>query len=260
MRLSRSFRDLKRTRRLRARPSSPRIRSAASGSRKLAVPTATSAAPARADPGRARRSRPRPCRRPATSTAAATSATCLSAIVRTAGPESPPLPAPSQGVAAAARAAPPSAVLISETASAPPSAAATATAAGSATFGVSFTISGLRGQRPQRLHQRPRLGGLLADDQARVHVRAGDVELDRGDLVAARRPPRPSPRTPRRSSPSPRRSAAPAARRARAGRARGSPRRPLFGSPIELTIAAGSSQSRGGGLPARGAGVIVFET
>ena len=33
-------------------------------------------------------------------------------------------------------------VLISETASAPPSSAATATAAGSATFGVSFTISG----------------------------------------------------------------------------------------------------------------------
>ena len=38
------------------------------------------------------------------------------------------------------------------------------------------------------------------------------------------------------------------------------PSSPLLGSPIELTIPAGVSQSRGGGLPARGSGVIVFET
>ena len=34
----------------------------------------------------------------------------------------------------------------------------------------------------------------------------------------------------------------------------------MFGSPIELIIPAGVSQRRGGGLPARGSGVIVFET
>ena len=38
------------------------------------------------------------------------------------------------------------------------------------------------------------------------------------------------------------------------------PSRPLFGSPIELISPAGVSQSRGGGLPSRGASVIVFET
>ena len=34
----------------------------------------------------------------------------------------------------------------------------------------------------------------------------------------------------------------------------------LVGSPIELIRPEGVSQSRGGGLPARGSGVIVFET
>ena len=38
------------------------------------------------------------------------------------------------------------------------------------------------------------------------------------------------------------------------------PSSPLFGSPIELIMPAPSSHSRGGGLPGRGAGVIVFET
>ena len=38
------------------------------------------------------------------------------------------------------------------------------------------------------------------------------------------------------------------------------PSRPLFGSPIELIIPDGVSQIRGGALPARGSGVIVFET
>ena len=109
-------------------------------------------------------------------------------------------------------------VLISETASAPPSSAATATAAGSATFGVSFTISGLP-VSGRRAPSEPAVSvGLLADDQPRVHVRAGDVELDRGDLVAAATALDQPARTPRRSSPSPRRSAARGARRAAAGR------------------------------------------
>ena len=34
----------------------------------------------------------------------------------------------------------------------------------------------------------------------------------------------------------------------------------MFGRPIELISPLGVSNSRGGGLPARGAGVIVFET
>ena len=34
----------------------------------------------------------------------------------------------------------------------------------------------------------------------------------------------------------------------------------MFGSPIELIIPAGVSMILGGGLPARGSGVIVFET
>src|SRR5439155_15295681 len=38
------------------------------------------------------------------------------------------------------------------------------------------------------------------------------------------------------------------------------PPRPLFGSPIELTSPLGVSHRRGGGLPARGASVIVFDT
>jgi hypothetical protein len=33
-----------------------------------------------------------------------------------------------------------------------------------------------------------------------------------------------------------------------------------LGSPIELIIPAGVSHSRGGGLPARGASVMVFDT
>ena len=85
-----------------------------------------------------------------TETAAATSRTWPSANARIAGPESPPLPAPSQASSVAGSIAAASSVLISETASAPPSSAARATVAGSATFGVSLTISGLavRGRRP----------------------------------------------------------------------------------------------------------------
>ena len=90
--------------------------------------------------GAARRSRP--CRSTGSPTAAATARTWASAIGRTAGPERPPWPAAEPGSPVAGSIALAFSVLISETASAPPSSAATATAAGSATFGVSFTISG----------------------------------------------------------------------------------------------------------------------
>ena len=92
---------------------------------------------------RRRRSRSPPCRRSADPTAAATARTWATAIGRTAGPERPPWPAASAGLAAwPGRSRSAFSVLISETASAPPSSAATATAAGSATFGVSLTING----------------------------------------------------------------------------------------------------------------------
>ena len=83
-----------------------------------------------------------------TLTRAATADTCASAIARTAGPERPPVPPPSQaapGRSAAERAsAIARSVLMSDTASAPPACAAAAQLATSAVFGVSFTISGLR--------------------------------------------------------------------------------------------------------------------
>ena len=82
-------------------------------------------------------------------------------------------------------------VLISETASAPPSSAAIATAAGSATLGVSLTISGFSVSGRSASSSASGLGRLLADDQPRLDVGAGDVELQRGDLVALRRRPRP---------------------------------------------------------------------
>ena len=163
-------------------------------------------------------------------TAAATSATCLSAIVRTAGPESPPLPAPSQGSPPGASGAALS-VLISETASAPALLRRDRDRSRVGDVRRQLHDQRLAGQRPQRLQQRRRLARLLADDQARVHVRAGDVELDRSDLVALARPPRPARRTPRRSSPSPRRSAAPAARPAAAGRRPRKPSSALVGQP-----------------------------
>ncbi len=49
--------------------------------------------------------------------------------------------------------------------------------------------------------------------------------------------------------------------RARAGRSSSRyARSPRFGNPIELISPAADSHSRGGGLPSRGARVIVFET
>ena len=75
-------------------------------------------------------------------------------------------------------------VLISDTASAPPASAAAAQAATSAVLGVSLTISGFDRQgRTARTHA-SQLRGVRADVEARLDVGAGDVELDRGDLLA----------------------------------------------------------------------------
>ena len=62
----------------------------------------------------------------------ATAATCASAIVRIAGPDRPPVPAPSHGPGAPGAGGRARSVLISETASAPPSSDAWAQAATSA--------------------------------------------------------------------------------------------------------------------------------
>ena len=78
----------------------------------------------------------------------------------------------------------PRSVLISETASAPCASAAAATRAGDAQFGVSLTISGLAVSGRTASSSARRLARVGAHDQPGLDVRAGDVELERGDLVA----------------------------------------------------------------------------
>ena len=172
---------------------------------------------------RRRRWRPRPYRSKARSTAARTARSCCSAIGRTAGPESPPWPAARAGCPVAGSIALAFSVLIRETASAPPSSAATATASGLATFGVSFTINGFSVSGRSASSSASVSSGLLADDQAGVHVGTGDVQLDSRDLVPLRDLARPAARTAPGSSPSPRRSTAPATRPAAADPRPGSP-------------------------------------
>ena len=151
-------------------------------------------------------------------------------------------------------------VLISETASAPPSSAATATAAGSATFGVSFTISGFAvsgrsasssaavsaGCSPT-IRPEWTLGQETFSSIAATSSRSADAVDQPRELLVAR-----CAITETISG---------TGSSASCGRSSArNPSRPLFGSPIELIIPAGVSQIRCGSLPARGSGVIVFET
>ena len=62
--------------------------------------------------------------------------------------------------------------------------AAAATAAGDAQFGVSLTISGLAVRGRTASSSAARLARVGAHQQPGLDVRAGDVELERGDLVA----------------------------------------------------------------------------
>ena len=114
----------------------------ARGSLKLSVPTATSVAPAAMNSRASAPLEMPPMPTIGIWTAAATARTWATAIGRTADPERPPWPAAMPGRPVAGSIALAFNVLINDTASAPPSSAATATAAGSATLGVSFTISG----------------------------------------------------------------------------------------------------------------------
>ena len=116
---------------------------------------------------------------------ARTSETCASAIARTAGPETPPVLPPSHGSPGRCGCgAIPRSVLISETASAPCCSAAAATSAGDAQLGVSLTISGFARHWAHGVEQCRELDRVGAEHQPGLDVRAGDVELERGDLVA----------------------------------------------------------------------------
>ena len=150
-------------------------------------------------------------------------------------------------------------VLISETASAPPSSAATATAAGSATFGVSLTISGFA------------VRGRSASSSAAVSSGCSPtispewtLGQDTFSSIAATssRPPTASTSRSNSSWLVPiTETISGTGSSASCGRSSArNPSRPLFGSPIELIIPAGVSQIRCGSLPTRGSGVIVFET
>ena len=175
------------------------------GSRKLSVPDRDQRRAHVEQLARVRRALTPPIPITGISTRAATAATWASATARIAGPRetagAPPshgrAPAVAAGASAIARS-----VLISDTASAPPSCAATRTAR---------DIGGVRRQLDdQRLAVRARtarttrlqLARVGADVEARLHVRAGDVQLDRRDLGALRRRPRRARRSPRASSPS----------------------------------------------------------
>ena len=195
-----------------------------------------------------------------TPTSAATRRTWSSAIGRTAGPESPPLPAPSHGFRGRRIEARRPQRVDQRDSVRPALLGGQRDRGRIARVRRQLHDQRLVGQGTQRLAERERLGRLLAHDQPRAHVRAGHVELDCRDLVACGDLARRAGRTRRGRSPSPRRSAAPAARASCGRSSARNPSRPLLGRPIELIIPLGVSNRRGGGLPARGSGVIVFET
>ena len=149
------------------------------------MPTATSGAPRRRSiRARRRRSRSRPCRPPGSRPRPRPRAPGRPRSAAPPGPKGRRCPAPSQGSPVAGSIALAFSVLISETASAPPSSAATATAAGSATFGVSFTISGFAVSGRSASSSAAVSAGCSPTISPECDVRTGDVELDRGDLVA----------------------------------------------------------------------------
>ena len=190
----------------------------------------------------------------------ATCAVSASATARTAGPERPPCRRPAtarrvRGSIAVARS-----VLISDSASAPASSAASRDRPDVGDVRRQLHDQRLRGQRAHAGHQGCHLARLGAHHAARLHVRAGDVQLERRDLgrgpatastsVANSSCEKPATLTIRGTG-----------RVASSGRSCSrNPARPLLGRPIELISPAGVSHRRGGGLPPRGASVIVLET
>ena len=202
-------------------------------------------------------------------TRAATAATWASATARIAGPDSPPVPPPSHGVAPAlaarARRERHRAQRVDQrdgvgAALLRPPARRPAT---SAVFGVSLTISGLRVLAAHRAHD------LLAAARDRRRCRGPVCTFgqDTFSSIAAISARCVAGLARARASSAARRAHHVRDQRHRQRRAssrqvlgRGSPSRPLLGRPIELISPAGASHSRGGGLPARGSSVIVLET
>ena len=145
----------------------------------------------------------RPCRRRDRDARRRPRATCASATARTAGPDRPPVPPPSHGAAAARRGCErqrAQRVDQRDGVGAGGLARPRATAATSAAFGVSFTISGLRGQRPhaRRPPRRARAGSApmsrpvltfgheTLSSSAAISGARGDRLDERGDLVGGR--------------------------------------------------------------------------
>src|SRR4051794_32412546 len=184
---------------------------------------------------------------------------CASAIARIAGPLTPPLPAPSHGAPLRGSSAMPLSVLTSETASAPWACAASATAAGSVALGVSFTISGFSVSGRRRSTLRAVSSGsapMIRPVSTLGHEKLSSMRAISGlsavavTSSASSSRLKPITETHRGTGSS-------------ASWGRSSWRnlsRPLFGRPIELISPAGVSHRRGGGLPWRGASVIVLLT
>ena len=175
-------------------------------------------------------------------------------------PDRPPWPAPSHGSPLRGSIAVARSVLIRDSASAPPSSAATRDRHDVGHVRRELHDQGLRGERPHELHQSGHLAALAADHAAGFDVR------DRRRSARGRRPlpgPPPPPRGVANSScekPATLTISGPGGV-ASSGRSRSrKPSRPLLGSPMELISPAGVSHRRGGGLPPRGASVIVLET
>ena len=162
--------------------------------------------------------------------------------------------APVRGSIAIARS-----VLMRDSASAPPSSAASATGTTSETFGVSFTISGFD------------VSGRTRAISAAISPRSLPIthpdltfgqETFSSSAATSARAATPSTKATNSSWEKPATlTTKGTGRPASSGRSRSrKPSRPLFGSPIELISPAGVSHRRGGGLPPRGASVIVLET
>ena len=159
------------------------------------VPTATRSAPARSRSRPGGRTGHRPCRRSGPRRARDLARPGRARPRGPPGPDTPPVPPPSHGRPAAADASPSAQRVdqrdgVGAVRPRPPRRRGRRRSQ----LGVSLTISGLAVQRPDCVEQRRRLARVGAHDQPGLDVRAGDVELERGDLLAlGERAPRASP-------------------------------------------------------------------
>ena len=242
--------------------SSARTRGPAIGSRKFAVPTATAVAPAARNASASAPDSIPPMPITGTDDRGRHPTHLAERVGRgSPGPRAPRCPPPARRRACAGPSAVASSVLISDSASAPPARPPAATVAGLGDVRRQLHDQRLGGQRAHRLEQAPAspsgcwptispdstLGQETFSSSAATSGRSATPSTSRCELVVA-------------ACPSPRRSAAPASSASSGRSCSRNPSRPLFGRPIELIIPAGVSKIRGGGFPARGSGVIVFET